>query len=113
NYYSYELIVPQDNTDSLFYYMLEDLNRYSDYKGSIQKRKVDCLVLVRTSSEDKIKSNGGNRKCTFPNSPSILKNEKLATMINMLGEDSPINLPIIDETEYTGNVDIEIPEISD
>lgn len=113
NLYNYELIVPEEKSDSLYYYMLSDLNRYSDYTGTIEKRMVDCLILVRTSTIDKLKSKGGAPNCTFPSSPSILTNQKLSVMINMLADDTPIKLPIIDETDYTGNVDIEIPGVQD
>lgn len=113
NLYNYELIVPENRADSLFYYMLRDLNRYSGYMGIIEKRMVDCLVLVRTSTEDKIKSKGGQPKCTIPLSPSILNNHKLNIMVNMLNGKTPVKLPIIDETGYTGNVDIEISGVTD
>ncbi|VTR46442.1 Cytochrome c biogenesis protein tlpA [Sphingobacterium thalpophilum] len=113
NLYNYELIVPEEKADSLYYYMLADLNRYSDYIGSIEKRMVDCLVLIRTSTIDKIKSKGGKPKNTFPASPSILTNQKLGSMINMLSEEKVITLPIVDETGYTDNVDIEVSGIKD
>lgn len=113
NLYNYELIIPENQADSLFYYMLDDLNRYSDYVGIIEKRDVDCLVLVRTSSKDKIKSKGGERKNTFPRSPSILSNGTLGAMINLLNGKTPIELPILDETGYKDNVDIEISGVTD
>jgi len=114
NLYNYELIVPEKKADSLFYFMLEDLNRYSDYTGDIEKRKVDCLVLVRTSNKDKIKTKGGTPNCTFPSSPSILTNHKLSVMVNLLADDTPfVGLPIVDETGYDGNVDIEVSEVKD
>lgn len=113
NLYNYELIVPEYKADSLYYYMLEDLNRYSDYIGSIEKSIVDCLVLVRTSTKDKIKTKGGKTKNTFPSSPSILSNCPIGYMINRLNGDTPIKLPIIDETGYTDNIDIEISGFTD
>ncbi|WP_051293274.1 TlpA family protein disulfide reductase [Olivibacter sitiensis] len=113
NLYNYELIVPEDKVDSLYYYMLEDLNRYSDYIGTIEKRMVDCLVLIRTSTKDKIKSKGGKIKNTFPQTPSILSNCPIGYMLIRLNDDTPIELPIIDETGYSGNVDIEISGFTD
>ncbi|MCH5685213.1 hypothetical protein LWM68_13735 [Niabella sp. W65] len=113
NLYSYELVVPKTEADSLFYYMLEDLNRYSDYTGTIEKRMVNCLVLIRTSQKDRIKSKGGVPNCTFPASPSILSNHKLSVMINMVSDGTPIKLPIVDETGYTENVDIEVSGVKD
>lgn len=114
NLYSYELIVPEDKSDSLFYYMLKDLNRYSDYTGSVKMHTVDCLVLVRTSDQDKIKSKGGKPKTSFPKGFAInLVNRPIGHMLNMLNDDSSFRQPIIDETGYTDNVDIQISDFSD
>ncbi|MEN5196976.1 TlpA family protein disulfide reductase [Sphingobacterium faecium] len=113
NLYNYEMIVPESKADDLFFYMLEDLNRFSDYTGTLERRIVDCFVLIRTSNKDKIKSKGGKPKCTFPSSPSILTNHKLSVMINMLSDATSIKLPVVDETGYTDNVDLEISGVKD
>ena len=113
NLYNYELIVPEEKADSLPHYMLADLNRYSDYTGYIEKRIEDCLVLVRTSTKDKIKSKGGKIKNTFPASPSIITNCPISYMVNRLNGNTPIKLPIIDETGYEDHVDIEISSFTD
>lgn len=113
NLYNYELIVPENEADSLYYYMLSDLNRYSHYTASIEKRMIDCLVLVRTSRVDKIKSKGGKIENTFPKSPSILTNRPLSAMLVRLNGNTPFKQPIIDETGYDGNVDIKISAIED
>ncbi|CDS92098.1 Redoxin domain protein [Sphingobacterium sp. PM2-P1-29] len=111
NFYNYELIIPEEKVDSLYYYMLADLNRYSEYTGTIEKRMVNCLVLVRTSKKDKIKSKGGTPKNIFSASPSVWTNQKLGTILNMLSDEKFITLPMIDETGYTDNVDIEVSDI--
>ncbi|WP_051759834.1 TlpA family protein disulfide reductase [Pedobacter antarcticus] len=113
NLFNYELIVPGEKADSLSHYVLNYLNEYSDYMGSIEKRMVECLILVRTSSKDLIKSKGGKLKNTFPNPPSILSNLPIAYMVNRLIDDTPIDQLIIDETGYTDNVDIEISGVRD
>ena len=112
NLYSYELILPKDRVDSLFDYMLSDLNRYSDYTTSFERRKVKCLELVRTSDKDLIKTKGGKRKNSFPATPSVLRNFPLSFMIGRLNGANSLKMPlIIDGTGYTGNVDIEISEV--
>lgn len=113
NLYSYELIVPQEKSDSLYYFMLADLNRYSDYTATIENRMVDCLVLVRTSNKDKIKSNGESPNFRYSTVHSILINRPLSYLLNLINSDTLSKLPIIDETDYTGNVDIEISGIKD
>lgn len=113
NLFNFELIVPEEKADSLSRYVLDYLNEYSDYLATIEKRMVECLVLVRTSSKDLIKSKGGKVKNTFPNAPSILSNLPIAYMVNRLIDDTPIDQLIIDETGYANKVDIEISGVKD
>lgn len=113
NLYNYEFIIPESKADSLYQYMLEDINRYSGYTVTLEKRSIQCLVLVRTSQKDKLASKGGEKRSTFPRTPSILKNAPLRNMINMLNGEIPIKEIFIDETGYTGNVDLEVSGIKD
>ncbi|MFL9832558.1 TlpA family protein disulfide reductase [Chryseobacterium terrae] len=113
NLYNYEFIVPEQKSDSLYNYMLEDLNRYSGFTVSLEKRPVKCLVLVRTTTKDKLATKGGEKRSTFPQTPSILKNVPLKNMVNMLNGEIPIKEIFIDETGYTGNVDLEVSGVKD
>ncbi len=113
NLYNYEFIIPEKKSDSLYNYMLEDLNRYSGYSVTFEKRPVQCLVLVRTSTKDKLATKGGEKRSSFPQTPSILKNVPLKNMVNMLNGEIPIKELFIDETGYTGNVDIEVSGVRD
>ncbi|MCL1669893.1 TlpA family protein disulfide reductase [Elizabethkingia ursingii] len=113
NLYNYEFIIPEQKSDSLYNYMLEDLNRYSGYTVSLEKRPVKCFVLVRTSTKDKLATKGGEKRSTFPQTPSILRNVPLKNMVNMLNGEIPIKELFIDETGYTGNVDLEVSGVRD
>ena len=113
NLYNYEFIIPEQKSDSLYNYMLEDFNRYSGYTVTLEKRPVKCLVLVRTSTKDKLATKGGEKRSTFPRTPSILRNVPLKNMINMLNGEINIKELFIDETGYTGNVDIEVSGVKD
>jgi len=113
NLYNYEFIIPENKADALYQYMLEDINRYSGYTVTLEKRPVQCLVLIRTSQKDKLASKGGEKRSTFPRTPSILRNAPLRNMINMLNGEIPIKEIFIDETGYTGNVDLEVSGIKD
>ncbi|WP_160169488.1 TlpA family protein disulfide reductase [Sphingobacterium thalpophilum] len=113
NLYNYELIVPKEKADSLYYYMLADLNRYSEYMVTIEKRMEDYLVLVRTSANDKIMSKGGKSKIKYSSTNYISINRPISHMLNILNADTIIKLPIIDETGYTKKIDIEISGITD
>jgi hypothetical protein len=113
NLYNYEFIIPEQKSDSLYNYMLEDLNRYSGYTVTLEKRPAKCFVLVRTSTKDKLATQGGEKRSTFPQTPSILKNVPLKNMVNMLNGEIPIKELFIDETGYTGNVDLEVSGVKD
>jgi hypothetical protein len=90
NLYNYEFIIPENKADALYQYMLEDINRYSEYTVTLENRPVHCLVLVRTSQKDKLASKGGEKRSTFPRTPSILRNAPLRNMINMLNGEIPL-----------------------
>lgn len=113
NLYNYEFIIPEQKSDSLYNYMLEDLNRYSGYTVTLEKKPVKCFVLVRTSTKDKLATKGGEKRSTFPRTPSILRNVPLKNMVNMLNGEINIKELFIDETEYTGNVDLEVSGVKD
>lgn len=109
NFYSYDILIPElevmADKQAVPKQILRDLNRYSPYTGIIEKRKVNCLVLTRTSAEDKIKTKGGKTedKLYDKENPHItnLPIKRIASKLNT-------NIPILDETNYTGRVDIEL-----
>lgn len=109
NFYTYSIVIPPHKIDKLYSYMLEDLNRYSGYYGKIEKRKTKCLILKRTSRKDKISTKGGEPFSTlFSNTRSRLQNlppSSLATYINAL---EIIKIPVLNETGYTTNIDIDL-----
>ncbi len=110
--FNYEFLVAPEKANFLFDYMLNDLNRYTDFNAAVEKRKVPCLVLKKTTAENKIATQGGEMVSTFPQSPSILKNAPLSHMVNMINGKTNIALPMIDETGITGNVDLEVSGIN-
>jgi|GEM_PF-370008 len=110
NLYTYELIVPLAEADSLYQFVLRDLNKYSGYYGKVERRKVKCLVLIRTSADDKIKTQGGKALFginEFKKGKQIIKNLPVSRFIRGLNAVRVITLPVIDETNYPGNIDIE------
>lgn len=58
NFYAYEIVLPLAEKHRAYEYMLSDLNRFFQINGRIEKRKMKCLALVRTSMVDKIKYSG-------------------------------------------------------
>jgi hypothetical protein len=109
NQYNFDIIVPPAIADSLYPFMLRDLNQYSGFFGSIEKREEWCLVLRRTGSMDKIKTKGGKKQNTlFYKTPSRLTNYPVSFLVTQLNSLQTIPLPVIDETGYTGHVDLEL-----
>jgi thiol-disulfide isomerase/thioredoxin len=111
--YNYEYIVPQSKADSLYPLMLENLSRFADYKTIIEKRKVKCLVLKRTSTVDKLKTKGSEMTFLFSLSKTNLQNTSLYALVNSLNAVPTISLPIVDETGYPNNIDLKMGAISD
>ncbi|WON93787.1 TlpA disulfide reductase family protein [Sphingobacterium sp. UGAL515B_05] len=113
-YYSYELIVPEEKADSLYTYMLADLNRYLDVTLSLRKQMTDCLVLVRTSKLDKFKSKGNSsgRNFSVDQGKLSVKDEPLVNLVSLLNDIPLSKLPVIDETGYTNNIDLTLTGIN-
>ena len=111
--YNYEYIVPQSKADSLYPLMLENLSSFADYKTTIEKRKVKCLVLKRTSTVDKLKTKGSEMSFLFSLSKTNLQNTSLYALVNSLNAVPTISLPIVDETGYPNNIDLTMGAISD
>jgi thiol-disulfide isomerase/thioredoxin len=65
NSYSYQLTLPKKLKLNKYEIMRQDLKRCFGLEVKIEKRKVKCLTLVRTSTKDKIKSSGGIEKDTY------------------------------------------------
>lgn len=109
--YSYDLIVPIEKKDSIFEYILKDLNSNTDYYGRIEKRKIKCFAIIRTSSEDKIKTKGGKSQYKVYNDRDrkFMTNLPISRLISGLNNGNNLHLLIFDETNYSGKVDLEFP----
>ena len=110
--YSYEMMVPDKKADHLYGLMLQDLSRYTTFNAKIESRKTKCLVLKRVGSADHLATKGGAVISTFPQTPSVLQNAPLSHMVNMINGQTPISLPLIDETDYKGRVDLHLSGIA-
>lgn len=114
NYYTYSIVVPPNKISRLYSYMLEDLNRYSGYYGVIEKRKTKCLILRRTSRKDKISTKGGKSSSTlFSKSRSRLQNYPVSLLAKKINALDFIKKPVLNETGYRTNIDIDLSGNSD
>ena len=111
DFYSYELILPSFDKARAGTYMLEDLNRYfaSVYhiKGSIEKRRVICLVLKKTSADTRPASLGSAAGIANGNDYQKWINQPFETIFRALEyrfRDQPF--PLVDQTGISANVDM-------
>ncbi|MBI3138038.1 MAG: DUF3738 domain-containing protein [Sphingobacteriales bacterium] len=120
NIYRYDCSLPVNRGNELFRFMQEDLCRYFNLRVSIEKKEVPCFVLRCVNRELlAAKRNFENR----PSYQAILRDSILTDSIYM--KNSSVNFfvtslrseifhagmkkPLVDKTEYTGNIDLVKP----
>jgi thiol-disulfide isomerase/thioredoxin len=113
--YIYELMVPAADAATIYKNMQRDLRRYFNLKGTIEKRMVKCMALVRTTAKDQLKTKGGQPFTNFwvmTDSPV-----KRMTNLDFAGFTDALSVayryrgfarPLIDNSNYKGKIDIEI-----
>lgn len=107
NLYTIDFIEPINKAGNLYKDMLDEVNRWSDYMGRIEKREIKCYALVRTDQRDKIHTKGGvfENELSDPES-TYLKNAPVGHLVSKLNTLPFYKFPVIDETGYTKNIDI-------
>jgi thiol-disulfide isomerase/thioredoxin len=105
-WYNYNLILPKHVSDSLFFrkYMLEDLNRFFEYTGSVQKRVVPILVITQLKGQSAkfplSKATTGIHQMVEEGGKLIkIENESFNEFVAFLRK-YPDTPPIINETKY-------------
>nr|WP_067055232.1 TlpA family protein disulfide reductase [Mucilaginibacter sp. L294] len=111
NGYCYELIVPPALAPRSFDIMKEDIARlFPQYHVAVENNPTRCLVLVRTTAVDKLKTTGGKSTVDVTPFKAALHNTRLGQLVKRLQvqflEQYP--LPIVDGTGYQGPVDLAI-----
>lgn len=113
--YIYELMIPPSESNQLYKKMQQDLSRYFPIHALIEKRKVNCLVLVKTGKGNILESKGGKPESNFwimtNDSVRFMKNKPFNTFVNVLAVSAKakaIPTPFINGTNYSGNIDIKI-----
>ena len=78
NYYNYQLIEPDDYTGNMYQKMKGDLDNYFGLSSKVEKKLVDCYVLVSTGDTLVTKSKGGAKFNNFFKMNDILSTEYTA-----------------------------------
>lgn len=119
NAYVYDIKVPLERAPHIFDMMKQDLDRFFSLHGRIEKRKIKCLVLKRISNLDLLHTKGGRgsfRRADPLGTDLSIHNMPLETSIfhSLVWTNGKNPLPIINDTHYTANIDMEIhSEFSD
>jgi thiol-disulfide isomerase/thioredoxin len=110
NLKSYELRIPLEMEANVYDLMQEDINRFFPYSAKVERRKVKCLLLVRTGDIQNFKSRGGTPYKKETNGIFKIRNMGIQTsLIPFLSYAlSTLPTPLIDETNYFEKLDIEI-----
>lgn len=112
--YSFEFIVPMKNADFLYPSMFKALSEFSGYPATLEKQRRKCLVLKRTGGKDLMKSKGGAQITEFSKTPARMRNVPLEFLTVELNVNTRLTpLPVVDETGYTGNVDLDLGTFAD
>lgn len=106
----YEVIVPSRLSANIFEIMRSDMKRlFPQYIASVEKRAMPCLVLVRTSDNDKLKSSQASAVTNVDAFSLSITNSSIQLLVSQLNHYlQHLNKPVIDETGYKGNVDINL-----
>jgi thiol-disulfide isomerase/thioredoxin len=106
NLYSYELIIPKNQMGHLFYFALDDLNKYTPYKAIVEKRKVFCWTLESKGNVEGIKTRGGTTIYALkdPEHPQLnnASIKGLLVYLNKISNDAIV----VDQTGITQNIDL-------
>lgn len=114
--YCYDLWVPPGQSYRIYDIMKNDLKNYFNAYGKIEKRNVECLVLVRTTKKDLLHSKGGKPEFIANKAPYNAEiyyrnwdfNDIVSTL-RMILDNQQLATPFVNATGYEGKVDMIIP----
>ncbi|MFI5162359.1 MAG: TlpA family protein disulfide reductase [Sphingobacteriales bacterium] len=106
NLYSYEIVVPAARVTHLYDDVLVDLNRYSAFNATIEKRRMFCWILEKMAGQDTLNSKGGGflNALDDPAHPQLI-NGSVTILCNYLKKLGGKAI-ILDRTRYTANIDL-------
>ncbi len=108
--YCYELDLPLFFEDRARAIMLQDLQRLFGTGARIEKRNTLCYVLSTTPGKLKLQSSGSETENNFQSAITVgkfMNNSPLFSLLDYL-EQIPGSLPVIDETGFTGRIDLQL-----
>ncbi len=102
-YYTFDFIDTASHADSLYPNMLKTLNRTLPYQVTIEEKTMKCWIISKSDKN----MPGKTSKDSEPLTP-------MKSLISILNEDDRFTaLPVIDESEISGNISIDIKNMKD
>ncbi|TDE18058.1 redoxin domain-containing protein [Dyadobacter psychrotolerans] len=113
NTFCYELVVPSKQAQHAFDFFQQDLDRiYPQYEAVIEKRLMPVYALVRTSSDEKFKSNttGQIFQSAYDGFSFHLRYSSMASFVQGLNtlRMNHAKHPFVDQTGYAGMIDLDM-----
>lgn len=111
NGYCYELIVPKNLKKDFYRLMQQDLDRlFPAYKASVEARPTQCLVLRRTTNEEKLPlAKSKKSKVEHDHFGYRLENASFSQLFYQLNASGRSPLFLVDDTGFSRKTDVEIP----
>jgi thiol-disulfide isomerase/thioredoxin len=112
NGYCYELTIPAEFHSRRFEIMLADLNRYFgvayNIEGVREMRLEKCLALIRINKDYDLASKGGEPISDIDALSLKFKNGIIQSFLLLMSKPLQLHPVLVDETNYSGKVDIEL-----
>jgi hypothetical protein len=108
-YYCYDLLIKDTSSFKAYRYMQQDLDRYFGFKSSFIKRKIKVWVLKSLELEN-IHFNKKEKSELYESSGALIaRSVSMANILDYLNGGKYFDCPIMDETKYSGKINLEMP----
>jgi len=109
NIHTYEASVPLSCSNDVYEILMADLNKLFPYTGKIEKQKMKCLVIVRIDTANNTLSSGGEPMRRYMGNRLFIRNMSFQSSVvdGLIYANRDMPTPIIDDSHFTGNIDIE------
>lgn len=105
--YTFDFIIPKVHSDSIFQYLLINLNQISGYSAQLVKRKRQCLILTKTCEGNRFISTAQEKIHDRDSLTYHIQQHPITTLTAFLnGKSVSASLLVLNETGYDGMVDI-------
>ncbi|MGH2645571.1 MAG: DUF3738 domain-containing protein, partial [Chitinophagaceae bacterium] len=109
--YSYDINVPPASMNQLRKYAQQDLERTFHVQVSIEKRKINCLILKSTPrlKSHIAKNDKREYRMNSSDNPKYIQNFPIPELVQQLNFQY-FNIPLLDETGIKGGIDMDMPD---